>query len=223
MVYLLNLCVKEGCMPDFLKTSLIIPIYKTGPKTDLANYRPISLLSYIDKALEKAIHSRLYKFLSKNEFFCKNQFGFRENHSTELALLSLTERIYEAVDNKKYVIIVSVDLRKAFDVIQHDILLDKLENLGIRGFMLKWFSAYLKNRTQKTIVNQTVSHTLPVKCGVPQGSSLGPLLFLIYLNDIKNIFKTNEINIFADDTISVSYTHLPSPRDLSTSRMPSSA
>ena len=122
LVHLLNLCISRGCMPQILKTSLIIPIYKAGIKTDLANYRPISLLSYMDKVLEKAIHKRLYDYLNKNNFFCENQFGFRENHSTELALLSLTDRVYEAVDNKKHVIIVSLDLRKAFDVIRHDIL-----------------------------------------------------------------------------------------------------
>ena len=152
LVHLLNLCIDMGCMPQILKTSLIIPIYKAGAKSELANYRPISLLSYIDKVLEKAIHKRLYDYLSKSDFFCENQFGFRENHSTELALLSLTDRVYEAVDNRKHAIIVSLDLRKAFDVIRHDILLDKLENVGVRGFMLKWFSAYFNNREQKLLL-----------------------------------------------------------------------
>ena len=197
---LFNTSIYEGVFPDQLKYSKIIPVYKQGSVYDCNNYRPISLLSSVDKIIEKAVCSRIHDFLKKTNFFCVNQYGFRANHNTELALLSLTDRIYKAIDSKHFVVLLSIDLRKAFDVIRHDILLDKLENAGIRGFMLKWFQSYLSNRYHQTIVNGTESDVLKVQYGVPQGSSLGPLLYLIYFNDVQNIFNDSELNVFADDT-----------------------
>ena len=200
LTLILNKCVLEGIMPKKLKLSKIIPIFKHGSRHDCNNYRPISLLSYIDKILEKAMCSRLGQYLTKINFLCDNQFGFRAKHSTELALLSLLDRIYSAVDAGEFVLLISIDLRKAFEVIRHDLLLDKLENVGIRGSVLKWFDSYLQNRWHRTFVNNSYSDYLCMKTGVPEGSCLGPLLFLIYINDISNIIGDDMLNMFADDT-----------------------
>ena len=120
---------------------------------DCANYRPISLLSFINEIFEKLVYFQIYTYLTKLDFFCTNQYGFRANHNTELALLSLTDRIYKAIDQKQYVVLLSIDLRKAFDVIRHDLLLGKLENIGFKDNVLKLFSSYLTNRNHKTMVN----------------------------------------------------------------------
>jgi len=200
LTYILNKIVRDGNMPTTLKTSKIIPVYKKGSRLDINNYRPISLLSYVDKILEKVIHSRLYSYLDKIEFLSPNQFGFREHHSTELSLLSVMNRIYTAVEAKEFIMLLSVDFRKAFEIIRHDILIEKLEHIGIRGFTLDWFKSYLNSRSHQTVVNGVLSETLYTKTGVPEGSTLGPLLFLIYINDMHNIFPKDELNIFADDT-----------------------
>ena len=197
---ILNDIIFKATMPNQLKKSKIIPIYKNGSRKDINNYRPISLLSYFDKILEKSINSRISNFLNTNNLICNNQFGFRQNHSTELALLSLLDRVYSSLDNKDWVMLISIDFRKAFEVINHNILLEKLNYIGIRGMMNKWFQSYLSNRRHQTLVNTKLSQSLQMKSGVPQGSSLGPLLFLIYINDLQNIFEESELNIFADDT-----------------------
>ena len=200
LTMILNKCILEGFMPRKLKLSKIIPIFKHGSRHDCNNYRPISLLSYIDKILEKAVCSRLGQYFTKLKFLCDNQFGFRAKHSTELALVSLLDRIYSGIDAGEFVLLISIDLRKAFEVIKHDVLLDKLENVGIRGSVLKWFDSYLKDRWHRTFVNNIYSDYLRMKTGVPEGSCLGPLLFLIYINDISNIVGDDMLNMFADDT-----------------------
>ena len=201
LICILNRSIIDGNFPEALKCSKIIPVFKTDSRLDCKNYRPISLLSYIDKIFEKLISSRLYDFLMDIDFFCKNQYEFRSHHSPEYALLSLMDRVYKSLDSKRNILLISVDLRKAFEVIKHNILISKLENAGIRDSILKWFSSYLTNRKHQTFVNNNLSEPLYMKTGIPQGSCLGPLLFLIYINDIKQVFNENEINIFADDTV----------------------
>ena len=146
------------------------------------------------------MHRRLYNFLDLCNILCPNQFGFREKHSANHALISMTETIKSTSDNGRYGCGVFIDLQKAFDTVNHSILLKKLEHYGIRGTALKWFTSCLIDRQQYVSVNGHCSNYLNITCGVPQGSVLGPLLFLIYINDLPNSTKVVTFYLFADDT-----------------------
>ena len=195
-----NLSFRLGVHPDILKVSKTIPIYKKGSRLLVSNYRPISLLSNLNKILEKIVHSRVYAFLEEFKCIYSLQFGFRKKHSTNHALIQITETIRQALDDKKMACGVFVDLQKAFDTVNHDILIAKLEHYGIRGTANMWFSSYLKNRSQFVSILGFDSATKPINHGVPQGSVLGPLLFLIYINDLHNAIKNSKVFHFADDT-----------------------
>ena len=197
---IINNSFKSGIFPDPLKISKVIPIHKEGPTDDINNYRPISLLSIFDKIIEKAMHKRLYSFLEQHNILYKNQFGFRKNNSTTYALIDLTEQIKNSLDSKKHCSGVFIDIRKAFDTVNHSILLSKLKHYGIRGSGLKWFKSYLENRWQYVEINGMSSTLKKLTSGVPQGSCLGPLLFLIYINDLPNSSKLMKFHLFADDT-----------------------
>ena len=200
LAYIFNQSICSGIFPDRLKYAKVIPIHKKGPPTNPSNYRPISLLSVFSKILEKLMYKRLYAYLEKLNFFYPLQFGFREKHSTGHALISMTEEIRNTIDNGNYGCGVFIDLKKAFDTVNHSILLKKLEHYGIRGVALDWFCSYLSNRKQYVSVNGHISETLQIRCGVPQGSVLGPLLFLIYINDLPSVSKCLTFYLFADDT-----------------------
>ena len=198
---IINLSFVKGIYIDNLKIAKTIPIFKDkGSNLDCSNYRPISLLSNINKIIEKLMHSRLYNFLSIHNCIYDHQFGFRKNHSTNHALLNLTEEIRDALDNNSFAAGVFVDLQKAFDTVDHTILLNKLNYYGIRGLANNWFKSYLSNRKQYVSINGFESDVAIMKYGVPQGSVLGPLLFIIYINDLNSAIKYCSIRHFADDT-----------------------
>ena len=197
---LINESFVSGIFPDNLKIAKVVPIFKKGLTTLKSNYRPISLLSIFSKIFEKVMHQRMYKFLETYEILFCMQFGFRTGHSTDHALISLTETIKSSLDKGRVGCGIFIDLQKAFDTVNHDILLKKLEHYGIRGIALNWFKSYLKNRKQYVSLNGHSSSFREISCGVPQGSVLGPLLFLIYINDLTNSSKFFSFFLFADDT-----------------------
>ena len=166
----------------------------------MSNYRPISLLPIFSKILEKLMYSRVMAFIKNFNILFENQFGFQQGMSTEYAINALVNNIVQCLENKQTGYCILLDFAKAFDTVNHKILLKKLEYYGIRGTALKWFTSYLTDRMQCTEIGNTQSKLEYIRCGVPQGSILGPLLFLLYINDIvlsSNVFK---FNLFADDT-----------------------
>ncbi len=200
LCHIINISFSTGVFPDILKVAKVIPLHKGGSTQEVNNFRPISLLSIFDKILEKLMHKRLYTFLEEHDILFKNQFGFRKRSSTGHSLIEISEEIKESIDNGKYGCGIFIDLKKAFDTVNHNILLMKLEHYGLRGPLLKWFETYLTGRKQFVYYNGVSSDIVSISCGVPQGSVLGPLLFLLYINDLPNISSKLSFFLFADDT-----------------------
>lgn len=200
LTHICNLSFLTGKFPDKMKVAKVIPLYKTGDKHNFTNYRPVSLLPQFSKILEKLFNTRLDTFIEKHKLLTDSQYGFRENRSTSLALMELIEEITNCVDNKKYAIGIFIDLKKAFDTINHDILLEKMERYGMRGVGLNWLKSYLLGRQQFVKLGEHKSTLLDITCGVPQGSILGPKLFILYINDICKVSNILKFVLFADDT-----------------------
>ena len=181
LTLLTNQVLTTGVFPDKIKIAKVIPIYKKGEPSTFNNYRPISLLPAISKVLEKIIFDQLSTYLKDSKLFFDHQYGFRPKHSTEYAALELIDRIITQMDQDEIPINIYLDLSKAFDTIDHLILIDKLKYYGINGTNLNLFSSYLNNRKQYTEIDHIKSNMLPITTGIPQGSILGPLLFIIYI------------------------------------------
>lgn len=203
---IVNCSFNTGIFPSALKIAKVVPIFKRGERSDVANYRPISVLPYFAKIFEKLMYKRLSSFLEKSSILYPSQHGFQAGHSPSLPLLSIQDKISEAIENNEFSLGVFFDLAKAFDTVSHDILLKKLNNYGIRGVQHKWFASYLENRSQVVYCNGAYSMMRSVLFGVPQGSNLGPLLFLLFINDLPNASPLMYFILFADDT-NIFYSH----------------
>jgi hypothetical protein len=200
LAQIINCSITSGVVPDSQKIAKVIPIFKSGDKKQLGNYRPISILPYFSKFFEKLIYGRMMTYITANNILYKGQYGFRKDHSTFMAVMEMYDKISEARDNGHFSVGIFLDLSKAFDTVNHEILISKLNHYGIRGICLNWIRDYLRGRKQCVSYNGHASPMLDVKCGVPQGSILGPLLFLIYVNDISHTSTTLQFLMFADDT-----------------------
>ena len=205
--HLIDLFVQQGYFPENLKLGCITPIYKNGNKTKVNNYRPVCSLSPISKIIEKVINNRMVDFLDDHEILSKTQFGFRKNMGTETALMHYIDHLQNELNNKKHAISIFMDLSKAFDVIDHKILETKLKHYGFRGKFLEFLLSFIKDRKYFVHINGKSSETKTVNIGVPQGSTLGPLFFLIFINDMIHCSILLFLSQFADDS-TITYSSL---------------
>jgi len=194
---IINTSIITNTFPDLWKISHVVPLYKSNDADDVNNYRPISLLPIFSKILEKIVAKQLMSYLEHYKLLSDAQHGFRSGLSTESALLKVTEKIYKNMDNRKISLLILFDLSKAFDSVNHSILLNKCKNLNVHPI---WLRSYLSNRSQSVRVGNTISSPQNVNFGVPQGSVLGPILFSVYVNDFSQCVSECLVIQYADDT-----------------------
>ena len=199
LTHILNLSLVTGIIPDDLKSARVTPIYKKNSKTEAGNYRPVSILSTISKLFERVVYNQLDQYLQDHKLLYEYQSGFRSAFSTDTCLVHLTDYIKQEQDKGNYVGMVLLDLQKAFDTVDHGILIQKLTALGLDNSALNWFRSYLHERQQSVEISGVTSTTARITCGVPQGSILSPMLFLIYVNDISSAVKC-KLLLYADDS-----------------------
>ncbi|KAJ8708432.1 hypothetical protein PYW07_010557 [Mythimna separata] len=192
-----NKCISEGVVPTQWKHAYIIPVHKSGSKRNVEHYRPISILSVLSKLFEKLVHNGIYPVL--HNIIIQQQHGFVKRRSTNTNLLLFSSFLFDSVDDRVQVDAVYTDFCKAFDKVDHEILLNKISFNGIRGNLLRWFASYITNRSQRVVINGHKSNIAQVTSGVPQGSILGPLLFILYINDITQCFRNTKFLLYADD------------------------
>ena len=191
----------SSSFPDDMKFAKVTPLHKKKDKTDVGNYRPISVLSVVSKILEKSVHAQIEKYFQEKKLIYEFQSGFRNGYSTETCLIHLSDFVRNEVSQGRFVGMVLLDLQKAFDTVNHNILLKKLEVMGLDSACVKWFRSYLSNRHQVVTVQTVLSDSLPIKCGVPQGSILGPILFMCYINDMCTCVNESKLLLYADDSV----------------------
>ena len=201
LAHMFNSSIQTGTFPDKWKLAKIVPLFKGGDRENVSNYRPVSLLPLPGKLLEKIIHTQISNFFDTNEFLSNKQAGFRKGFSTVSSIADLTDELFRQINEGNTSIAAFVDLSKAFDTVNHDILIKKLHKAGIRNSLLDWCVNYLSNRSQKTIANNSVSSVKRISCGVPQGSVLGPLFFLVYINDLCDALDDCGIHLYTDDAV----------------------
>lgn len=207
LLHIFNDSIDKGCFPQAWKLANVVTIHKGGSPKEVGNYRPISLLPLPGKMLEKIVHKKLLYYLESNSLLTEQQGGFRPAHSTTNTASRLIKENMMALNKKQKVAVLFVDFRKSCDVIDHGILLDKLLDIGVTRSALMWFNSYLIGRKQRTLVNNTTSSYQSISYGVPQGSCLGPLFFLIYINDLVRTLDSPHIHLYADDTVLYQYSY----------------
>lgn len=200
LTFIFNLCISKGTFPTEWKRARVTPIFKAGDPHSVNNYRPVSILSCVSKILERHVHDTFYDYLSQNHLLSERQFGFRPNRCTETALISIADEWYNSINDGKLTGVMFIDVRKAFDTVNHHVLLHKLKSYGVSDKAMSFFTSYLSNRQQAVNFNGVLSDFKPINIGVPQGSILGPLFFILHVNDFPKCLKHSNVIMYADDT-----------------------